>query len=104
LDRKHRGAHSEHRAIIWLLEQGPEVFKNVSQHGPADIITWNPDSGEIMFVDVKTATCYKKPDGTLSINGSSSLSHPNVKVLCVHENLPNPVWREDLPMIIKDPT
>jgi len=55
MDKKHRGALSELHAVAWLLEQGYEVFRNVSQHGPADIIAVNFDTGERLFIDVKSA-------------------------------------------------
>jgi hypothetical protein len=35
---KHVGARSELIACEWLLAQGYEVFRNVSAHGPIDII------------------------------------------------------------------
>ena len=35
---KHRGARSELLACAWLLENGYECFRNVSQHGPVDVI------------------------------------------------------------------
>lgn len=51
---KHKGAIAEIVASSWLLEQGYEVFKNVSQHGPVDLITLDPNSGDIKLYDVKT--------------------------------------------------
>lgn len=62
---KHRGCHSELLAVLWLLEQGWEVFRNVSQHGPADLTVWNPTTAEIRLVDVKTVHTkrYKKKTG-----------------------------------------
>jgi hypothetical protein len=35
---KHRGAHSELTACAFLLSEGYEVYRNVSQHGYADLI------------------------------------------------------------------
>jgi hypothetical protein len=49
---KHRGAHSELTACLWLLEQGYEVFRNISQHGIADVVAFRGD--EILKIDVKT--------------------------------------------------
>ena len=34
LPLKHKGAHAELVATAWLLEQGYEVFRNVSQDAP----------------------------------------------------------------------
>jgi hypothetical protein len=49
---KHRGAHSELTACLWLLEQGYEVFRNISQHGIVDVVAFRGD--EILKIDVKT--------------------------------------------------
>lgn len=48
---KHRGAHAEIMAVAWLLEQGYDVFRNVSQHGEVDLIATRGD--EIRLFDVK---------------------------------------------------
>jgi Holliday junction resolvase-like predicted endonuclease len=38
MDSKHKGAHSELVACAWLLRQGYEVFRNISDRGIIDII------------------------------------------------------------------
>ena len=48
---KHKGARNELAATVWLLDQGYEVFRNISQHGAVDIIATR--NGEIVFIDVK---------------------------------------------------
>jgi hypothetical protein len=48
----HQGAVSELRAAIWLLNQGYEVFRNVSAHGPMDLVAIKGQ--EILRLDVKT--------------------------------------------------
>jgi Holliday junction resolvase-like predicted endonuclease len=55
LQRKHKGARSELVASAWLLNQGYEVFRNVSQHGLIDIIAVK--DGKTLFLDVKSAGC-----------------------------------------------
>lgn len=45
------GAFLEIRAQAWLLEQGYEVFNNVRQHGPIDLVAVK--NGETLFIDVK---------------------------------------------------
>lgn len=50
---KHRGSHAEIKACAWLLEQGYDVFWNVSQHGDADIVAIKGD--EIRLFDVKAS-------------------------------------------------
>jgi hypothetical protein len=52
MDKKHRGSHSELVACSWLLSEGYEVFRNVSQHGYADLIALK--DGRTFFFDVKT--------------------------------------------------
>lgn len=50
---KHKCAVGELAAACWLLEQGYEVFRNVSQHGPADLVAWNVATGRTFLIDVK---------------------------------------------------
>jgi Holliday junction resolvase len=50
---KHRGAISELIACAWLLEQGYEVFRNVSACGLADLVAFK--DGATLLIDVKTA-------------------------------------------------
>ena len=51
-EHKHKGARSELIACAWLLEQGYEVYRNVSQHGKVDLIAIKND--KMVYVDVKT--------------------------------------------------
>ncbi len=50
--QKHKGAVAELSAILWLLANGYEVFRNVSQHGPADVIAIK--DGKTLVLDIKT--------------------------------------------------
>ena len=50
------GDVSEHRAIIKFLEQGYEVFKNVSSSGPIDMVLVHHETGEVRLIDVKTTS------------------------------------------------
>lgn len=63
MDAKHKGAHSELAACVWLLAQGFEVFRNVSQHGTTDMVAIKHDC--IIRIDVKTATPHTLRDGTV---------------------------------------
>lgn len=56
LKEKHIGAKNELVAAIWLLNNGYEVFRNMSQHGAIDLIAVNEN--EILLLDVKTAPQY----------------------------------------------
>jgi hypothetical protein len=51
IHRKHKGARNELAAIVWLLDQGYEVFRNVSAHGSIDVIAVK--DGEVTRIDVK---------------------------------------------------
>lgn len=58
----HKGTLSELKGCVWLLEQGYDVFRNISPSGKVDIIAikfGNPY--EMMLIDVKSAL--KKSDG-----------------------------------------
>ncbi len=52
VQQQHKGALAEHRAIAWLLDRGYDVFRNVSAHGPVDIIAMR--DAEILLLDAKT--------------------------------------------------
>ena len=94
MDSKHRGAYSELIASTYLLSLGYEVFRNVSQHGPADLVAWNPKTNETIFIDVKSGHKYRKTDGSTSIQVLKKPSKFNVKLLVVCDN--ECFWREDL--------
>jgi hypothetical protein len=52
MENKHKGAYSELTACAWLLRQGYEVFRNISQHGRADVIAIK--NNERLYIDVKS--------------------------------------------------
>jgi Holliday junction resolvase len=62
-------------AIAWLLKEGYEVFRNVSQHGLIDIL--GVKNGEIFKFDVKSANADK------NVRLSSDQIINNVKLLKV---------------------
>ena len=57
------GALGELVAAAWLMKQGYEVFQNVAASGPADLVAWKPDTGEIHFVDAKMSKRTVLPSG-----------------------------------------
>jgi hypothetical protein len=63
---KHRGARNELAAICWLLEQGYDVYRNVSQHGIIDVIAIK--DGETLFLDVKSAFALRASEEQISNN------------------------------------
>jgi len=62
MDKKHRGSMAELKVCSWLLEQGYEVFKNVSMYGTIDIIAVKDK--EIRFIDVKMPAIVYNKDGS----------------------------------------
>ena len=61
------GDISEHRAVVWLLKQGYEVFRNECCTGPIDIIAVNTETKELLKIDVKTGAIYICGDGTRNV-------------------------------------
>jgi hypothetical protein len=59
LPEKHKGAHAELVACVWLLGQGYEVYRNVSQHGAIDVIAIK--DGVPLFLDIKSGLGAGKP-------------------------------------------
>lgn len=60
LKNKHKGAKSELIAAAWLLSNGHEVFRNVSDRGLIDLVSIK--DYKIYLFDVKTGT-YKNRNG-----------------------------------------
>lgn len=85
------GSINELKAVIWLIEQGYEVFYNIQSTGKADIIAWNNITDETIKIDVKTVRIYVKADGTKQYISSlgNSKKHDFVKYLgyCPDESL-----------------
>ena len=59
MDVKHKGSWAETLAKAYLLQQGFEVFENVSDHGPIDFIAMDPSNGGMALYDVKLGTVVK---------------------------------------------
>ncbi len=49
-----KGAISEHIATAWLLQQGYDVFRNVSRNGRADLLALDWSTDKLIRVDVKS--------------------------------------------------
>lgn len=83
IDKNRIGDISEHKAILWLWDQGYEVFKNCGCTGKVDLIAVK--DGEILQIDVKTVQIR---DGDLSFRAykhEEQLAR-GVKFLWVYEN------------------
>jgi hypothetical protein len=50
------GDISELEMSAFYLRNGYEVFRNISQNGPADLIIWKPETGQIHIIDIKSYT------------------------------------------------
>ena len=48
------GALSEQRIICYFLEKGLDVFDSCQCMGPVDLITFNPETGQIKCWEVKS--------------------------------------------------
>lgn len=59
LKQKHIGAWGEVRAVLWLLEAGYDVYRNVSPHGEVDIVAIR--DGRVRKIDVKGVALGQKP-------------------------------------------
>lgn len=73
INRKHLGARNELMAVCWLLSAGWEVYRNVSQHGVADLVATR--EGEVRFIDVKANGNTRPTDD--HINGGVWLMYPH---------------------------
>lgn len=61
---KHKGTLNEQIVKLHLLEQGLDVFENISPHGLIDLISFNPETKETVLYDVTSVLVYTKKDGT----------------------------------------
>ena len=78
------GGISELEVCAYYLRKGYEVFRNVSSNGPADIIVWNQETGEIHIIDVKTYVSCLDPENF--ITNLESKSNNKVKILPYNYN------------------
>lgn len=92
---KHKGAHSELVATAWLIEQGYEVFRNVSQHGAVDLIYRDPASGALTPVDVTTGSVHTRQDGSRCVYFAKNKLGKGPRVLVVTDG--QCAWAEQPP-------
>ncbi len=85
MDKKHLGARSEMIAVSWLLKLGYEVFRNVSQHGPIDLIAfkYNNDGFEQLLLDVKSNS-YKSDGSPIKSRITEEQRRIDVKIINVY--------------------
>ena len=85
---KRKGDISEVQVCYLLLEQGYEVFRNISCVGFADIVAIHTETKEKLLIDVKTPTVYTTKDGTTKFRTnklSDSQVELDMKVACAYE-------------------
>jgi Holliday junction resolvase-like predicted endonuclease len=78
------GARNEMLATVWLLNQGYQVFRNVSAHGPIDIIGLK--NGKFEHFDVKMAYTHKSRQAASRPRIKQEQKELNVKILRVYDN------------------
>ncbi len=102
---KHRGAWAETVACAWLLQQGYEVFRNISPSGAIDLVAIK--GGEVLkfdvkaFADLKVLPCRTaeqralgvqflviRDDGTVEISDGNAPVAPIVCRICEKPFLP----------------
>lgn len=81
MEQKHKGAASELIAVIWLLKEGYEVYRNVSAHGTADILAIKDN--KITKIDVKTCVIRKNDGSFYHAKHSKKHIEQDVKILSV---------------------
>ena len=98
MNKKHKGAVAELKATAWLLQQGYEVFRNVSPYGPYDIIAIKDDI--IEKIDVKTASCYTTINGKLRFYKGAK-SQQGAKMLIYCYEMDKLWWKEDYNVFVE---
>lgn len=81
-----KGCQAELIACAWLMGLGYQVFRNVCSVGPADLIVWQPQTGETIFIDVKSlnsGTISQRPNGILAGISIGRPTHDTVHCLLV---------------------
>lgn len=78
-----KGTVGELSAAIWLINQGWEVFRNVVPSGPIDLVAVQPDTGELIYVDVKSSKGLFR-DGVLKYPKVSSSDQKRLNVRILH--------------------
>lgn len=88
-EKQQKGVLSELIAEYYLSKAGYIVYSKKSVQSPVDLVAINPEDGEIMLIDVKTAsirnTDYQKGQ-TIRRSQSDEQKKLNVCFLYVYEN------------------
>tara|TARA_R100000664_G_C2737083_1_gene126321 strand:- start:545 stop:841 length:297 start_codon:yes stop_codon:yes gene_type:complete len=82
------GMASEFTAAKWLIKQGYNIYWRTRDNDPIDFVAVNKDNGEVLKVDVKSASIRKtwKPGTVISRKLSDYQKILGVKILYVFKN------------------
>jgi hypothetical protein len=54
MKKNRKGCYNEKIAICYLMAKGLDVFDSCQTNGAVDLITFNPDTGDVQCWEVKT--------------------------------------------------
>ena len=77
-----KGDVAEHQAIIWLWQKGYLVCKNLSQHGPVDLVAIKEN--ETILIDVKSVSIRKRDGYAVNRTPTALQKKLGVKILKVN--------------------
>jgi hypothetical protein len=100
IERKHLGGRNELLACVWLLNQGYEVFRNVSQHGETDLIATK--DGHVYFFDVKKGARNVAGERARGKTISASAALRGIKPLYVYDDGTCEIeWEPRTPLLLE---
>ncbi len=89
LSAKRRGDITEMQLCHHFLDEGYEVFKNISSTGPVDFIVLNINTHEITLFDSKTPSIHTRQDGSVKMSCSATTTKQKelgVKVVLMYQD------------------
>lgn len=86
------GFISELKAKLWLIDQGYDVFENIKPVGPIDLIAFDPETEEVILIDVKTIRTTLKADGSKAYNVPKTKKVNSVKYLGFNPDENEFIW------------
>ena len=80
-----KGCYNENKAVCYFQEKGFEVFKKCQTNGIMDLITFDPETGQVQGWDVKTGN--RRKDGTKIARSVRNKNFKDlVRLLYVYDN------------------
>ncbi len=96
MSTRRKGDYCELLASAWLLDQGYEVFKNVSAVGPIDMVAVDLKNGDYTQIDVTQMTKNTTKSGKVSVSYDYSKDKQGIRVLCVDKDNRDCCWSTEL--------